>query len=167
MENTVINPLALTKLSQYIKDEKKIKSTIVVKSKRTGKDITFQSKSVKTDDWGYTVFIGYETGYDTYTQCALYSARSGVVKPFKKFQNSQSAYVQGAVWLLDKIVKNDVSTMLKVGEYHHTGRCIKCGRKLTDLESIRYGMGPNCRTFKTKTYGFLRNTAVKAFEFNA
>jgi len=167
MKNTVINPSALSKLSQYIKAEKKIKSTIVVKSKRTGKDITFQLKSVKSDDWGYTVFVGYEIGYDSYTQCALYNTKSRIVKRFKKFQNSQSEYVQGAVWLLKKIVENDISAMLKVGEYHHTGKCIKCGRKLTDIESIQYGMGPHCRTFKNKTYGFLRNTANRAFEFNA
>lgn len=27
----------------------------------------------------------------------------------------------------------------------HHGRCSRCGRKLTDSESLRYGLGPECR----------------------
>jgi hypothetical protein len=30
-------------------------------------------------------------------------------------------------------------------EFHHCGRCARCGRQLTDPESIESGFGPHCR----------------------
>jgi hypothetical protein len=30
-------------------------------------------------------------------------------------------------------------------ELYHLGNCLKCGRVLTDSESIRIGLGPICR----------------------
>lgn len=35
--------------------------------------------------------------------------------------------------------------LLKGGEFWHSGRCGRCGRLLTDPESIRCGLGPHCR----------------------
>lgn len=48
--------------------------------------------------------------------------------------------VKGLLWLLHH-TGNLPST---VHLYHH-GRCSVCGRKLTDPESLRTGLGPTCR----------------------
>lgn len=32
---------------------------------------------------------------------------------------------------------------------YHNGRCSRCGRKLTDTESLRTGLGPTCRQRRT------------------
>lgn len=48
--------------------------------------------------------------------------------------------VNGLLWVLNR--GGNLPDKVKV--YHH-GRCSVCGRKLTDSESIRRGMGPTCR----------------------
>ena len=48
--------------------------------------------------------------------------------------------INGLIWVLthaDKLPR-------AVHIYHH-GRCSVCGRKLTDAESLRCGIGPTCR----------------------
>lgn len=136
----------IAKLSEHIAKENPIKSFIVVRSKKTGKDVTFRLKSVNNKEWGYSVFIGFEQGYDTYTNCAVYSKRRNKVSVFKKYLDSDSVMVKASVWVLNKIVIKDLQTLFNVADYYHTGRCVKCGKKLTDLTSIMAGMGSYCRT---------------------
>jgi hypothetical protein len=45
-------------------------------------------------------------------------------------------------WLLQSLI---LDRMPRTVEFWHEGRCARCGRKLTDPESIRTGYGPECR----------------------
>jgi hypothetical protein len=38
-----------------------------------------------------------------------------------------------------------METLNSTIEIFHDGRCSKCGRQLTDPESVEYGLGPYCR----------------------
>lgn len=51
-----------------------------------------------------------------------------------------SKAVKGLIWVL----RNSEKLPKKVHVLHH-GRCSVCGKKLTDEESVKYGIGPTCR----------------------
>lgn len=56
--------------------------------------------------------------------------------------NINSKSFKGFSWLWQKVVNNDE---LPAGiEVYHTGYCCKCGRELTDPESVQKGFGPTC-----------------------
>ena len=48
--------------------------------------------------------------------------------------------IDALLWVLDKGDK--LPYMVHV--FHH-GKCSRCGRRLTDVESLRCGLGPTCR----------------------
>lgn len=48
--------------------------------------------------------------------------------------------IKGLLWVL-----NRADNLPDVVHIYHHGRCSKCGRKLTDVESLRCGLGPTCR----------------------
>ena len=48
--------------------------------------------------------------------------------------------------VLNRIWINDTAAIAEAGfEVHHSGKCGKCGRKLTVPESVKTGFGPECR----------------------
>ena len=55
-------------------------------------------------------------------------------------RNFNTKAINGLLWVLKR--GDNLPKQVKV--FHH-GRCSVCGRKLTDSESIRMGMGPTCR----------------------
>lgn len=48
--------------------------------------------------------------------------------------------ISGLIWVL-----NHADNLPSVVHVYHHGRCSKCGRKLTDADSLRCGLGPTCR----------------------
>ena len=65
------------------------------------------------------------------------------VSPKRDFETdrnfNQKAY-NGFRWLM-----NHLDSLPSTVHVLHVGKCSRCGRKLTDPESIRYGLGPECR----------------------
>lgn len=55
-------------------------------------------------------------------------------------QNYNKQAVNGLMWILKR--SDNLPSAIHV--YHH-GKCSVCGRKLTDAESLMYGIGPTCR----------------------
>jgi hypothetical protein len=43
-------------------------------------------------------------------------------------------------------VLQHIDKLPNICEVYHSGRCGRCGRELTDPESIKCGLGPHCRT---------------------
>lgn len=72
---------------------------------------------------------------------------------FILYKDGQVAYSKGGKGNLEA---NDIriQALMYVIDYHdrlppyvlvqHFGKCGRCGRKLTDLESVRRGLGPEC-----------------------
>lgn len=51
--------------------------------------------------------------------------------------------VLGFGWLVAALRANAVEKLAQV-EFWHEGKCCRCGRKLTDPESVSRGLGPEC-----------------------
>lgn len=69
--------------------------------------------------------------------------RSWFYYPGKKVVGTSkynNANVKGLLWVL-----NHLDRLPSAVHILHTGKCSRCGRTLTDPESMKYGMGPECR----------------------
>lgn len=63
----------------------------------------------------------------------------------KAKQVEDSDYNERAIKAIDWLLKH-CDNLPDIVHVYHNGRCSKCGRKLTDLESLRTGLGPVCRS---------------------
>ena len=94
-------------------------------------------------------FVSLMTGSDnekSFSYIGVLNPNTGVVKTTAKSKITDDTLsfrilnrVIGRVWA------NEVDAITKAGfEVHHSGRCGRCGRKLTVPESIKTGFGPEC-----------------------
>jgi hypothetical protein len=60
----------------------------------------------------------------------------------------ESDTAKGISWLLRQIESGNTHRLNEQAEVFHTGKCLKCGRELTDAHSIETGLGPICNSFK-------------------
>lgn len=141
MENQIqLSKETLLLFINHLHDKKeKVSAKLVVKSKKTGIDFTYliQGKDVKGER---IITIGIETDYDRFRYAhGYFNGRRADSSKHKK------EVIAGAVYVLDKLYNRQLDKLLEVSEIYNTGRCIKCNRILTDLESIKFGMGKKCR----------------------
>lgn len=115
-------------------------SPFTVKSKLTGKDYTF--KLVKTE-FKNSLFLNVyvETGYLQFTHLGVF--KNNLI--FKKGSPVVSESSKAIEWILRNINQNKLENINQNVTFTHTGNCIKCGKVLTDYESIKSGLGPICR----------------------
>ncbi len=125
------------------------KFTIV--SKPTGTRFTYHvRKSAKASrDYFYvSVLVGPDNGAD-YAYLGFLAPRPGRVHEFSHGgtkalvgKDAPSAKAFAWFWERMRLAHRVPSTM----EFHHEGRCGRCGRSLTVPESIETGLGPECAT---------------------
>ena len=135
---SLISPSAIQIL---LNDKKESKGApITVKSKVTGKDYTFKLARKFFNDRDY-LHVKVETQYLDFKYLGYY--RNG--KIIKKGEEVSSPSASAIGWVLRNIEKNNLEVVNKGVEIMHIGKCIKCGKALTDAESIEIGLGPVCR----------------------
>lgn len=110
-----------------------------IKSKKTGKDYTYRiSRSEFNGNW-YT-HIKVETEYLKFKRVGTYF--NGKIFNKKSIVDTPSAIA--IAFVLDKVERKDFSYLDNNIELMHTGKCLCCGKKLTDAISIERGLGPVC-----------------------
>jgi hypothetical protein len=136
----LVNPEVL---SQVLKSEKNNKGgRFTVRSKSTGKDFTYQiSRSQFRDKWYTQVYI--ETQYLSFKHLGVFKSE-GV---FKAGVPVTTPAAMGIGWLLKNVEKGRVAAIASQADIYHTGKCLKCGKELTDANSIEIGLGPVCRGY--------------------
>lgn len=121
--------------------------TFTLTSKRTGNHITVKAETVKEDSrWeaarGKQVFK-FMVGRDNENSFACVGfIENGRLNMFKKFQNQYSNRVQAAQYaaqVLAQGIEEDDSVLVEGAKC-----CLRCNRKLTNPESLRTGIGPEC-----------------------
>ncbi len=89
------------------------------------------------------LFVHILTGPHNYTYLGMLVGTQ-IRLTHKSKMKQDSKPVQVFNWALR--VVNGEKHLLRPGyDIQHEGRCGKCGRELTDPESIRTGFGPTCR----------------------
>lgn len=92
-------------------------------------------------------YVWYVRVYSEKTKKYVYQGyikRSSLTNWTLSFYKGSEFSEENAVKALMWVLKRGDSLPSIVHVIHH-GKCSVCGRKLTDIESIRLGMGPTCR----------------------
>ncbi len=143
-KNTMKNAhiISSTALEMVIKAEKNNKGAdFTIKSVATGKDYTYAiSRSQFKGKW-YT-HIKVETGYQQWTRLGSYFGG----KVFNKGQVVSTPSAVAISWVLAKVEEGKFDLLDEKVNVMHTGCCLRCGRPLTDANSIEIGLGPICKS---------------------
>ncbi len=115
-------------------------STFTALNTKSENRFTFKVKKHKKDD---IYFVSVLTGPETYQFIGSYK---GVFKhSAKSLISDKSQSVNVFRYIIDKLSSRSLPSYIEVW---HSGKCGKCGKKLTTPDSIASGFGPTCRRFK-------------------
>lgn len=116
------------------------KATFTVRSEKTGEHLTFQVRNWKKAKDGTMHFVSVRTGNDY--------AGIGFIRDRVRYQlgtKSDLSYddnrVKGFRYVFEHLCQKHMPPKCEVW---HEGQCGRCGRPLTDPESIERGIGPDC-----------------------
>lgn len=113
-----------------------------IRSKDSGKDYTYKIKrSAFKGKWYTHIFV--EKEYLHFDYLGMYE--NGVIFR-KKVGEIKTPAAIAIAWVLKKVEEKKF-TMLDTEkiDVFHLGCCLRCGKTLTDAESIEHGLGPVCR----------------------
>lgn len=116
------------------------KAIFTIRNPSTGRSFTYRIKQPKDcSKW----FIAVLTGPDNtsnYTYIGFLNERKEYIHGRNRSPISEGApSVMAFKWFFNNLKD------LKGVECFHSGRCARCGRVLTVVESVTSGLGPECR----------------------
>lgn len=111
-----------------------------VRSNDTGKDYTFKISRSEFKGRTYThVFVEQE--YLKFRHIGCFHT-GGI---FKGATLIETPAAIAASWLLRHVVYGNFEYLDRKVAIFHLGKCLRCGKTLTDATSIEAGLGPICR----------------------
>jgi hypothetical protein len=150
----ILTPGLMTDAKQVLAFMLSGNATLTFKGKSTRYTYKVTKGDEPTDEqkargWSQAWFVALLTGSDnesdyTYMGIIRTDRRTGVLSFFtagKTKYNMQSPNVVAFTWAFNIMLQGRMPIGLEVW---HEGRCGRCGRKLTDDESIKNGFGPTC-----------------------
>lgn len=143
MENEVENLVKSSNLLNILKAEKNNKGgSFTIKSLKTGKEYTYiiSRKNFK-GKWYTHVSVEYQ--YQNYNYLGTYFKG----KIYRKGSVVTSPSAISIAFVLDKVENNKFEYLDRNIQIYHTGSCMRCGRQLTDSNSISMGLGPTCSSY--------------------
>jgi len=128
-------------LESVINAEKQnIGADFTIKSRQTGTEYTYKiSRKLFKNTW-YT-FVYVEQGYQNYRFLGSYFL--GRIYNKKNVIDTPSAIA--IAWVLSKVQEQKFALLNEKIDLMHVGSCLRCGKTLTDSQSIEIGLGPVCR----------------------
>lgn len=115
-------------------------STVTIKSVKTGKHFTYKVKKHREKELRFvSVLYDGDDNYN-YIGCIFEAGAFKHTKGSKCLPTAES--FRAFNWTWANVRKLTIPDYLEIW---HEGRCGRCGRKLTEPESIRLGIGPICR----------------------
>jgi hypothetical protein len=135
-----VNPQVL---SSVIKGEKENSgASFTVVSKKTGKDFTYKISKSKFQGRFYT-HVRIEQGYLNFNYLGMYANGS----LWRKKAKVNTPASTGIAWILKRVEEENFALLEDSIELLHLGSCLRCGRTLTDQNSIQLGLGPTCASY--------------------
>lgn len=143
-------PAAIISLVNVIKFLLAGHAKFTLVSKVTGARKTFEVKYANPTDkfpegWMVSLLVGPDNGTD-YKYIGIIRRTPG--QPLVFIPNRQGfgrEAVLAMMWFLRLCNAGKDSVFAEQAEFWHSGFCARCGRELTDPESIASGLGPVCR----------------------
>lgn len=134
-------PVPVESFQQLVKSKTEFKGgAFTMLSLLTGKDYTFKIR--KSLFQGKEMIHCYiETQYLKFKYLGNY--KNGQI--WRKGAINEAKTAKGIGWIIKNALRDNTELMSAQVEVQHLGKCIRCGRKLTDSESIKTGMGSHCR----------------------
>lgn len=117
-------------------------------SKKSDNHLTFKMRKADGPNFSDDAyFISYLSGPNNdadYSYLGMLFINNGklTIRMTAKSPSDQSRTMAAFTYFLGRLEKGDLGEQL---DFQHAGRCGRCGRTLTDPESIRTGLGPICR----------------------
>lgn len=110
-----------------------------VVSKKTGKSFTFKiaNKSFKGITYCHVSVV---TEYLNWRYLGVFF--NGKIYHKKQLVSTLSA--DSIAWIITRVKNSDFELLDNSVEVMHLGNCIRCGKTLTDVDSIERGLGPEC-----------------------
>lgn len=118
-------------------------AAFTVRSMKTHKDYTYKISKSEFNGQLYT-HVRVETEYLNFSYLGSY--RNG--KIVRKGSTVETPSAVAISWILDKVQANKFELLNSNVELMHLGKCVRCGKTLTDATSIEIGLGPTCRHLK-------------------
>jgi hypothetical protein len=140
MEQLAFSPASLLPTISADKNNSGAEFTVV--SNVTGKDFTFK---ISRSEWNgkFYTHVKVEMGYLNFNYLGSYFM--GKIRRKRQVVSTPSAIA--IAWVLDKVEKQNFDLLEKSVTLLHLGNCVRCGRALTDHNSIKAGLGPVCRSY--------------------
>lgn len=136
-EQHLISSVALFKTLKSKKNNNG--AVFTIKSCATGKEFTYKiSRSEFKGNWYTHVYVDYN--YLDFNRLGTYF--NGKITNKSILVDSPSAIA--IAYVLDKVEKEEFNFLDKNIELMHVGKCLCCGKPLTDSHSIEIGLGPIC-----------------------
>ena len=111
-----------------------------IRSIKTGKDFTYKiTRSEFKEKWYTQVHV--EIGYLEFVRLGTYSDG----KITNKGNVVETPAALGIAFILNKVESEKFEFLDSLCDVFHLGKCLACGKTLTDSNSIEIGLGPKCR----------------------
>jgi hypothetical protein len=111
-----------------------------IRSIKTGKDFTYKiTRSEFKEKWYTQVHV--EIGYLEFVRLGTYSDG----KITNKGNVVETPAALGIAFILEKVEMEKFELLDTLCDIFHLGKCLVCGKTLTDSNSIEIGLGPKCR----------------------
>jgi hypothetical protein len=124
------------------------KSEFVLTNTDTGNRFAYkvEKKKSDTDTAGRgAYFVKYQYQYGHFAYAGLLIQRGESVFTWNQGAKGQCSSDAQCILVLLWFLKQDPSSIPDNMQCLHMGKCGRCGRALTDPDSIRTGLGPECR----------------------
>ena len=132
--------ISSSSIAQLLVDKNIKGGSFTIKSIKSGKEYTYSiSRSEFKDRW-YT-HIKVETQYMEFKRLGTYF--NGRITNKRIEVDTPSA--KAIAFVLKAVEDKKFDWLDSVMETYHLGSCIRCGKTLTDSQSIEAGLGPICR----------------------
>lgn len=118
------------------------KAIFTVRSTRTGKRYTYKLTRTENDENKYFAAVMYGPDNDlSYRYIGMVTPNGGLYRTAKSPYPDTSEVMKALAFTLKNVRDGKLHPELEIW---HSGRCGRCGRRLTVPESIQAGIGPEC-----------------------